>query len=178
MQYIVCHYKRFETSAGHGRRRHIWVREATDEDQVDSESNADLDDAIGRAQQWQQQHGRGPGQQRQKSDMDAGTRSFLLDVAEFLTIFNGPWWGKGFVHYCAGVHYCRSPAHTAERMTNSLRRLRVKSGAADVDMDMQLTLDCDLSAVTGARYRAAQKFLLDEATCWSLTVMGLVLEPV
>ncbi len=45
----------------------------------------------------------------------------------------------------------------------------MKSGAADVDMDMQLALDLDLSAVTGARYHAARKFLIDEATRWSLT---------
>eukprot|EP00972_Heterocapsa_arctica_P096200 14192448-Heterocapsa_arctica.AAC.1 len=59
MQYIVCHYKRFEKSAGPGRHRRILVREATDEDHGDSESDADLDDAIGRAQQWQQQRRQG-----------------------------------------------------------------------------------------------------------------------
>ena len=202
-----------------GVRHHIWVREAVDEEETGSESDVDLDEAIGNARACQQHRG----WQGQNCGMDAGTCNFLLDVAEFLAIFNGPWWEKGFVHYCAGVQCCASPAHTAERMVSALRRvvfrhipstpaanrwrklgpvidtlilgllchqafllvflkLRVKAGAAQADMDimrdMRLTLDLDLSAVTGTRYHAARKFLLDEATSWSLTVLGLALEPV
>ena len=121
MSYIVRHYKRFEKATCHERRRHHWVREAEGEDEAGSESGEELDELLERARR-----GRGGREanrarrQQEGREASAGAQAFLLDVSEFMAVFNGPWWENGLIHYCDGC--CRGPAHTAQRMTHSLKR--------------------------------------------------------
>lgn len=112
MRYLFSHYRRFQRSVEH----------SIDDQMSDTDSECDFAAELHRAHVWQE-HSRGGGVRQRLGRGVRGLWRFVLDVEEFVSVFNGPWWERGFVHYCSGPSCCKSREHTLERCVRALKRV-------------------------------------------------------